>query len=211
MGLKVVPATEADAKRAVEIEDAAYGTSPMSRALFPGPFPPSTDGSHPRASKLVDILRADPANRWVKVVDTGLPEGESMIAFASWFFWTAPHVHEPETWPPGTNPEACERFFGGMIAKRNERFAGKPYSYLKLLHTDPNHQRRGAGSMLIDWGLEESSRLGIDSYLESSIAGQSLYAKCGFEVVDTLVVDLSPWGGPADVTSPLMLRPVSKS
>jgi predicted acetyltransferase len=78
---------------------------------------------------------------------------------------------------------------------------------LKLLHTDPQHQRRGAASMLLKWGTDEADRLGIPSYLESSEEGRPLYEKFGYETVDVVTVDFSKWGGPTDASSCLMLRP----
>lgn len=77
---------------------------------------------------------------------------------------------------------------------------------LKLLHTDPSHQRRGAGSMLLEWGIAESKRLGLPAYLEASEEGFPLYEKHGWRVVDTLVVDFSKWGGPSRNETMLMLR-----
>ena len=38
--------------------------------------------------------------------------------------------------------------------------------------------------MLLKWGAEEADRLGLDSYLESSPEGKSLYEKYGFQVGD---------------------------
>lgn len=78
---------------------------------------------------------------------------------------------------------------------------------LKLLHTDPEQQKRGAGSMLLKWGADEADRLGLPSYLEASEAGRPLYEKFGYETVDVLHVDFSKWGGPADGSCCLMLRP----
>lgn len=82
---------------------------------------------------------------------------------------------------------------------------------LKLLHTHPDHKGRGAGSMLLKWGAEEADRLGLESYLEASPEGKSLYEKRGFEVLDTFVADFSKWGGPKEHGSALMLRPASKA
>lgn len=65
--------------------------------------------------------------------------------------------------------------------------------------------------MLIKWGLAEADRLGLPSFLESSPAGRPLYEKYGFRTIATLKVDLSPWGGPANVEIPLMLRPAGGS
>lgn len=65
--------------------------------------------------------------------------------------------------------------------------------------------------MLLKWGAEEADRLGLDSYLESSPEGKTLYEKSGFEVLDTFVADFSKWDGPKELSSALMLRPVNKS
>lgn len=78
---------------------------------------------------------------------------------------------------------------------------------LKLLHTDPKHQRRGAASLLLESGLKEADRLNIPSCLESSVEGRKLYEKFGFKEVDRNTNDFSRWGGPADITIPLMVRP----
>jgi hypothetical protein len=64
--------------------------------------------------------------------------------------------------------------------------------------------------MLLKWGAEEADRLGLDTYLEASPEGKPLYEKAGYKSVDTLTVDLSPWGGPASHSTELMVRPVSK-
>lgn len=78
------------------------------------------------------------------------------------------------------------------------------------MHTDPSQQRRGAGSMLLKWGIAESDRLGIPAYLEASDEGRPLYEKHGWRSVDTLVVDFSKWGGPSKCETQLMLREPSQ-
>ncbi|KAF4450688.1 GCN5-related N-acetyltransferase (GNAT) domain-containing protein [Fusarium austroafricanum] len=202
MPLKVLPATEADAFRAATIEEMAYGPNPLDPVLFPGPLPsePNT-----RAPDLINLLQKNPACRWAKVVDTDLGEAEDqMIAFSSWYLWETTPTEEQHSFPsqrgPRSNAEACELFFGGMNKMRVNYMKGTPYAY-------PKHQRRGAASLLLEYGLKESDRLGIPACLESSAEGRKLYEKFGFEEVDRLTVDFSRWGGPSDVTIPLMVRP----
>lgn len=207
MVLQLVQATEDDAPRAIAVETEAYGAdSPVSRVLYPGPRP--TEGTH-KVDDLIKQRRADPDIRWFKVIDTSLdvsPEDKA-IAFAQWYVWTTPPTSTlSAARGPGSNPEACELFFGGMNRKRDALMSGKPYIYLKRLHTEPKHQRRGAASLLLKWGLEESDRLGIPAVLESSPQGRLLYEKWGFREVDNLTVDFSPWGGPSKIEVPLMLR-----
>lgn len=79
---------------------------------------------------------------------------------------------------------------------------------LKFVHTDPKHQRRGAGRMMMDWGTKEADDKGLTSYVQASPEGRGLYAKYGFQLVDMFAVDLSPWGGPACDETAIMIRPV---
>ncbi|PNP84265.1 hypothetical protein FNYG_02419 [Fusarium nygamai] len=210
MPLKVLPATEADAHRAAAIESVAYGPSPVGAVLFPGG---RSSESSTRVADLIADLRKDAACRWAKVVDTDIEkEEDQMIAFAMWYIWETPPTEEQHSFPsyrgPSCNAEACELFFGGMDSMRVNYMKGKPYVYLKLLHTDPKHHRRGAASLLLSSGLAEADRLGLPACLESSVQGRKLYERFGFEEVDSHTSDFSSWGGPSDVTVPLMIRPV---
>ncbi|KAG9256797.1 putative GNAT family acetyltransferase [Emericellopsis atlantica] len=216
MPLKLLPAGPRDADQSIHIETLAYGPNPIGPIIYPGPFPPSApDAPNPRVEKLVSQLEADPACKWVKVIDTELPEERNMVAFSMWFFWTEPqHKAQNDTpvdYGTGSNWEACDYFFGEMRRRQGERFEGRPYAYLKLLHTDPAHQGRGAASMLLRWGAEEADRLGLDSYLESSPDAARWYAKRGFVEVDLFNADFSKWNGPKEHPSALMVRPVTKS
>ncbi|KAF9776158.1 hypothetical protein IL306_005689 [Fusarium sp. DS 682] len=210
MPLQVLPASEADAHRALAIEEVAYGPSPVGAVLFPGG---RTDDSNARVAGLIESLHKNAVCRWAKVVDTDIDNDEDqMIAFAEWYIWDTPPTEEQHSFSsyrgPTCNAEACERFFGGMNRMRVNYMKGKPYVYLKMLNTDPKHQRRGAASLLLRSGLEEADSLGIPVVLESSVQGRKLYEKFGFEEVDRDTTDFSSWGGPSDVTVPLMVRPV---
>ncbi|KAF5688446.1 GCN5-related n-acetyltransferase (GNAT) domain-containing protein [Fusarium circinatum] len=203
MPLKVLPATEVDAYRAAAIETVAHGPSPVGAVLFPGG---RASESSTRVADLIASLRKDAAYRWAKVIDTGIDKGEDqMIAFAMWYIWETPPTEEQHYFPsyrgPSCNAEACELFFGGMDNMRVNYMKGKPYVY-------PKQHRRGAASLLLNSGLVEVDRLGVPACLESSVQGRKLYEKFGFEKVDSHKSDFSSWGGPSDVTVPLMIRPV---
>ncbi|KAI1142797.1 hypothetical protein F5Y05DRAFT_366231 [Hypoxylon sp. FL0543] len=194
MPIELQPATEADAWRSADIEVAAYATNPFNRILFPGPFP--ADPRDGRASQLVAELKGNPTIRWLKVVDTDLPEDENnMIAFAKFHVCLEkPQLRSARTFGPGCNAEACELLFGGL-AQRGERILeGRPHVLLALLHTDPKHQGRGAGGMLVRHVIEEARKLGLIAFLAASPAGHELYKKCGFRDVDLVSLDMSKWG-----------------
>lgn len=50
-----------------------------------------------------------------------------------------------------------------------------------MLATRPEHKRRGAGSMLVQWGCDIADKDGVPAYIDASKAGAPLYKKFGFE------------------------------
>ncbi|OAQ95755.1 hypothetical protein LLEC1_07330 [Akanthomyces lecanii] len=199
MGLKVMPAGEQDAARSVAIEKVAYGRNPISHIIHPAPAAAAAasdaadaDADAAREEALRKNLRADPEScLWIQAVDEDR---------------TAQGQHGMRVWGPGSNAEACELFFGGMTSKWFERMGNKPHFYLKLLHTDPAHQRRGAASMLLQHFADVADKHGLESYLESTDEGRPLYEKFGYETVEVMVTDFSKWGGPDRFETCLMLR-----
>ncbi|KAI1819638.1 acyl-CoA N-acyltransferase [Xylaria intraflava] len=199
MPLELQPAVEADAERAAQIEKDAYARNPFLPVFFPGPFPEPPAGRNVRAEELRATLLSNPSVRWWKVVDTDIEpskDNEQMIGFAQWNINDGSFlVPEARTFDgPGMNVEACEAVFGGLQSIRNKRLETKKHVHLRMLHVDPKHQRRGAGKMLVMWGVEESGRLGLPAFLESSTEGHSLYLTCGFRDIDAYAIDLSKWG-----------------
>lgn len=65
---------------------------------------------------------------------------------------------------------------------------------LQSLYTDPKHQGRGAASMLVSWGVEEAAKRALPAYLESTVAGHSVYLRHNFRDVEELALDFSKWG-----------------
>ncbi|KAI0908891.1 acyl-CoA N-acyltransferase [Ustulina deusta] len=200
MPLELQFATEADAERVAQIEREAYGPNEFSSVLFPGPFPEPAPGKTTRAEELAKTLREDPSTRWLKIVDTDLDpteDNKQMIGFAQWNINDGSQPPpKPRVFGPGCNVEACEAVFTS-IQKARLQYSEKKHVHLRLLHVDPEHQRRGAGTMLVRWGLEEAKKLGLPAFLESSRAGHSLYLRCGFRDIDVHSVDFTKWGKPA--------------
>ncbi|KAI1163673.1 acyl-CoA N-acyltransferase [Nemania serpens] len=208
MPLILQPATEADAVRGAQIEKAAYASNPFNSILFPGPFPEPASGQKPRAEEMVRLLRDDPSARWLKVVDTDLGATEDnaqMIGFAQWNINDgSERPAQRRTFGPGCNVEACEALFGGLYELRLKHYTSVKHVHLTSLHVDPDHQRRGAGKMLVMWGIEEAKKLGLPAFLESSEAGHSLYESCGFRDTDKQVVDFTKWGKRGEVINCFM-------
>ena len=80
---------------------------------------------------------------------------------------------------------------------------------LGILTTDPKHQHRGAGAMLVQWGCDVADELGLECYLEASDAGRRLYQKKGFTDVEYLDMDMSQYDkGRGMHRHVVMIRPV---
>ena len=52
---------------------------------------------------------------------------------------------------------------------------------MSYIGTDPQHERRGAASMLINWGLERGKSEGVPVALESTKNAWPLYEKLEFQ------------------------------
>jgi GNAT superfamily N-acetyltransferase len=63
------------------------------------------------------------------------------------------------------------------------------------LFVKPEHQRKGLGGRLVQWGIDLANEKGLSVYVESTEEGQGLYEKFGIKVVERVDVDLSLWGG----------------
>jgi GNAT superfamily N-acetyltransferase len=51
---------------------------------------------------------------------------------------------------------------------------------LDVLCTDSEHQRRGAGAMVVQYGCDIADREGFPIYIDASAKGKPLYEKFGF-------------------------------
>lgn len=72
-----------------------------------------------------------------------------------------------------------------------EKFTGDVDNiwYLKVLCVHPNYQRKGIGTVLVNWGLDRARARGQKVYLEASEFGKGLYRRLGFEEVGTLEIE----------------------
>lgn len=78
---------------------------------------------------------------------------------------------------------------------KREILATRSYYVLDTLVTLPQHERRGAGSMLVRWGTERADEAGFEAYLEASPMGAPMYARHGFEPQKKVELDLTKYGG----------------
>lgn len=157
--------------------------------------------------------RADPTSTWLKVVDdeTGQVVAGGRWSF---FERGGPNPYDGHreveaTWFPegeprwvaslllndfleravrnANRPHACESVAGSELMFHGG-FASHAYveitPVLNILFTIPEYRRRGAASLVMDWGVERADCMGLDVYIEASEGGKPLYEKYGFEAIE---------------------------
>ncbi|KAH7386770.1 acyl-CoA N-acyltransferase [Phaeosphaeria sp. MPI-PUGE-AT-0046c] len=206
MAIIVRDVSDEDIPRSIAIGNAAYADNPLSPILFPGPF--SEEYQSKRAPEMVELRKNDPTCHFIQAYDE---ETKQMVAFAKWHIYSTSEAAQTarrpsRTFGAGTNPEACEAFFGSLAVRKKEHVGQSPHLYLHMLHTDPAFQGRGAGGMLIKWGTRKADELGLRTYLEASPKGHPVYERHGFRDVEVFDFDLAPFGGPGIYKEPLMIR-----
>ncbi|KAE8454006.1 hypothetical protein EG329_007782 [Mollisiaceae sp. DMI_Dod_QoI] len=98
-------------------------------------------------------------------------------------------------WPEGANVKFCEEFFGKGDRLMAESCKGKDYAKLSVLVVSPSYQRRGIGAKILEHGLKEVDKLGLQCVLGASKEGLGLYTKFGFEKYETIPIKLWEYEG----------------
>ncbi|KAF2972597.1 hypothetical protein GQX73_g861 [Xylaria multiplex] len=209
-------ATRQDASRIAEIHMAAFGPNAMLHAQFPTPAirkglqtsienKALADIDDPKTTVLV-VLSSDGVDGYSTALPQSLhritsdPETNAgaIIAFAKWSHPVRPdedYVEPPWIWPEGTDLDTL----GAWIAKASEaesRSIGDTPCYcLSYIGTDPIYGNRGAGQLLVQWGMQQSNASGSPLYLESTIEAAPFYKKNGFTAGETISLPIRVDGG----------------
>ncbi|PQE16965.1 hypothetical protein CJF30_00003647 [Rutstroemia sp. NJR-2017a BBW] len=154
-----IPETPDEFYRMTEIRSLAFGREhAYIDMLFPRHW--THEGRLLTRDRLLDIKNNIASSRYVVVKDT---ETNEIIAQAKW------HYYPTES--------------AGDIM--NLDFVDGESEEEKALATDPEAQRRGAGSMLVKWGVDMADSMNGETYLEATEMGRPVYEKFGFCVLDT--------------------------
>lgn len=108
----------------------------------------------------------------------------------------ADNARYPSFLPPELRLDALSSLFEPLDASRDE-IMGNEHSFFMLnsLATHPDHQGRGAGKMLLAWGIEKADAEELVTYLDGTQVARPLYEKIGFEVRKAVEWDRTQWGG----------------
>lgn len=74
----------------------------------------------------------------------------------------------------------------------------------------PAYKGRGIASMLVERGIAEAEKMGIDIFVMAYKAGLGVYTRLGFELLESLIIDDSPWGGKGEYGCYFMEKTIKK-
>ncbi|KAE9376254.1 hypothetical protein N431DRAFT_435666 [Stipitochalara longipes BDJ] len=167
-------------------------------------------------ARMPRTLLADPiCNRSQKAVD---PETGTLLGYARWYIppshakngegmaWEeaiVPRVSKEEEeeinrvaesveWDP---KPGNERMLEGVRDVKNEILGRRAFMRLDLLMVGPEHQRKGVGTALLQSGIREAEKLGLDIFCYASTMAVGLYKRLGFRIEREIVQDDSMYGG----------------
>ncbi|KAJ4345102.1 hypothetical protein N0V95_005915 [Ascochyta clinopodiicola] len=209
MVLELRPCTESDIPEFARIQIAAFGTG-GGMTSFMVEYPPSETYINKTVDKLIKSFREEKDVTFLKVIDTEL-DGQ-MIAGAKWRINQKERKKEElhaQLPIPGADEEGKQAmidFYWYLNRVRSDFMGTKPFYFLHLLVTDPAHHRRGAGAQLIKWGTSQADAAQLPCFLESSVMGRPLYARCGFTPRHEEVFDLQKYGGEGKDINTVMIR-----
>ena len=226
MPLELYPIQESDFPELVRIQMAAFQAGGgITSLLVPDPLP--SDYVQKSVEKHIKAIRSEPDVHYMKVIDTDL--NGAMVACAKWRINERERTEEqmqrmlPVCGPDEEGKPAVQEFYQYLSRVRKEYMGTKPFYcsffnieirnkktneliVLHLLVTDPKHHRRGAGAMLIAWGLGKADSARLPGFLEASPMGKPLYARMGFKPIHEEVFDLAKYGLQGTTTNTCMIR-----
>ncbi|KAI1131411.1 hypothetical protein F5Y10DRAFT_233608 [Nemania abortiva] len=193
-GLAVRPVELADVTECARMRVAALGSLVIGRP------PPYAGYVEEQAASFKSAIENQPHVRLMKVVD---PEKEDeILSFAKWEVYEhgrpdldklrqPMNAHDKEVDEFGALREAAHEYFS---SRNGGKMGENPHLLLALLVTADEHRRRGAGSLLVQWGTDLSESLGLQCYVQASEQGRRLYQHHGFRDVGSVQFDLSQYG-----------------
>ncbi|KAI5365208.1 Putative GNAT domain, acyl-CoA N-acyltransferase [Septoria linicola] len=153
MAFTLLPLQELDVPQCVTIYFAAF-----QNAHSLGCWPRTPDIRAWWENMIKDELH-EPGAQWLKAV---LEESGEIAGFAKWQEpepGIEPDVSLPE-WPAEADAELCDETFGAWARAHRDLMGKRGHWYLEILATAPAYQGRGAGSLMMKYGLDKADAEG---------------------------------------------------
>ncbi|KAL2794805.1 acyl-CoA N-acyltransferase [Aspergillus keveii] len=208
MSLAILPALLPDLPQIHDVYFLAFKDEPILDILYP------TGIADRKAydQGIAQYRHVDRAGYVIKCVDASTG---AVIGMAQWdVFWHPDAETEGWTrpgdipWLEGKDKERCLGFLGRLWDIREGYFGGRRHVFLSHIAVHPSHQRRGAGRLLVQWGMDLADQLRIPAYAEASKSGHALYKKMGWECLRHEKIEISNNNGDdsmKEIDIPLMV------
>lgn len=120
----------------------------------------------------------DPTQYTLKCVDC---ETGQVVGMALWDIYFKPSKwRRPEiSWLSGDERERAESLISPLWDMRERFWLDQQYLYCHVVAVHPDHQRKGIGQLLMDFGIGIAQKAELPIYIESSQDGVGLYEKLG--------------------------------
>ncbi|PGH26821.1 hypothetical protein AJ80_01398 [Polytolypa hystricis UAMH7299] len=178
MALTLCEATESDANRIADIHMAAFGSNLMLLAQFPNPSV-RKELWVSLVNKTIGEIR-DP--KWAVLLVRD--ENGEIVSFAKWclpIHVSENYVESPWEWPEGTDMKVLNEWTEIVENAERKVLGDEPCYRLSFMGTDPKHERRGAASLLLKWGIERSNAENVPIALEGTKNAALFYEHHGFK------------------------------
>lgn len=200
MPLVVQQVEQTDLQDAIEVQDAAFGTtSNIQRVIYPNG---TTEYARAHMLKGCQASLNDKRSTCYKIVDTDA--NDRMVA---WIDWKTFKDQPDDEWNKEAEPNYTEAhpdvnldfrcmLSCGLTNLRRKYIKGKARVRIGRLTTHPEYHRRGAGKKLLDKCAEHADRLQLPIFLEASPFAASWYIRQAFGPIDGAVmeIDMKPFG-----------------
>lgn len=87
------------------------------------------------------------------------------------------------SWLSGEERERAEALISPLWDRREKLWLDQKYIYCHVMAVHPNHQRKGIGKLLMEFGIGVAQQVELPIYIESSEEGIRLYEKLGCQRV----------------------------
>ncbi|KAK8057688.1 acyl-CoA N-acyltransferase [Apiospora saccharicola] len=191
-------ATPEDAPRIAEIHMAAFGPNAMLHAQFPTPAIRKRLQTCVEHKALADIDDSKTTVLVATASDDPEMNADVVVAFAKWSHPVLPgedHIEPPWIWPEGTDLDTLEAWIAKAAEVESRSLGDAPCYHLSFIGTDPTFGHRGAGQLLVQWGIQQSNASGSPLYLESTVEAAPFYEKMGFTAGETISLPIRIDGG----------------
>ncbi|KAI0127674.1 acetyltransferase [Xylariales sp. AK1849] len=166
-----------------------------------------------------NLLNNRDTKRHQKAID---PETGRLVGYARWYI-PPEYITQPDgtpAWPeaitPAVSPEEeaeirrvaatahwdpnCDAdiLLEPIQEIEDEILAKKLYIRLEYLAVHPDNQGKGIATMLVESGMREAEKIGLDIFIYAMKAGVGVYKRLGFCIEKEFIQDDTVYGGPGE-------------